>query len=209
MPRLVACPFCRELFADGEVPRCPSCDIPLTDLRKLPSQPDEDDDDFGIPSEPHREPLPLFFLGRGRGLLLLLCLLGLAAFFLPWVNMRAPELQVLSGADLARRSGWIFSAAVGWFVLLPLVLSRRSVEAMRGARVAAAMLSAVPAVTSAILMLFPPQPKYVPLAFSWGVGIWANLLVGIAGVLVSLRFGGRLDDLPARGRGPSNAEELH
>jgi len=209
VPRLVACPFCRELFADGEAARCPSCELPLTDARKLPSLPDEDDDDLGIPREPHREPLPTLFLGRGRGALLLLCLLGLGAFFLPWVDMRAPELQVLSGADLAKRSGWIFSAAIGWFVLLPLVLSRRSIESMRGARVAAAMLSAIPAVTAATLMLFPPQSKLVPLAFSWGAGIWASLGLGIVGVVVSLRFGGRLDDVPARGRGPREAGELH
>ncbi len=209
MARLVACPFCRELFADGEVARCPSCELALTDVTKLPREPDEDDDDFGIPRDPYREPLPALFLGRSRGLLLLLCLLGLGAFFLPWVDMRAPELQVLSGADLAKRSGWIFSAAIGWFVLLPLVLSRRSIEAMRGARVAAAVLSAIPAVTAATLMLFPPQSKLVPLVFSWGAGIWASLFLGIAGVVVSLRFGGRLDDLPARGHGPTEAGDLH
>lgn len=195
------------MFVRGEAVRCPSCELPLADAAKLPpSREAIEEDDFGIPRDPHLEPLPAHFMGRGRGALLSLCLLGLAAFFLPWVDMRAPELQVLSGADLAQRAGWIFGAAVGWFVLLPLVLTRRSIDKMRGARVAAASLSAIPAVTASVLMLFPPQSKLVPLRFEWGWGLYATLALGIVGVLVSIGFGGRIDRAPterALERGPT------
>lgn len=192
---------------------CPACGLLLTDLAKLPPSPaleDADDDDFGIPREPHLEPLPPFFLARGRGALLGLCFLGLAAFFLPWVHMSAPDVQVLSGADLAKRAGWIWSAAVGWFVLLPLVLTRRSIDQMRGARVAAAMLSAIPAVTASVLMLFPPKSKLVPLAFEWGLGIQASLALGVVATVVAIRFGGTIHDLPAtRGRVVGRGPTLH
>lgn len=209
MPRLVACPFCRELFTRGEATECPSCGLALTALEKLPaSQALDAEDDFGIPREPALEPLPPFFMGRGRGPLLVLCLLGLGAFFLPWVHMSAPEIQVLSGADLARRAGWIWTAPVGWFVLLPVVLTRRSIDKMRGARVAAAALSAIPATAASILLLFPPRSKLVPLLFHWGAGIYATFALGLVATLISTRFGGRLDDVPATrggvlGRGPT------
>lgn len=211
MSSLVACPFCRELFARDEAEHCPSCGLLLADLAKLPPSPvDETDDDFGIPREPHLEALPPFFMGRGRGALLGFCLLGLGAFFLPWVHMSAPDVQVLSGVDLARRAGWIWSAAVGWFVLLPLVLTRRSIDKMRGARIAAAMLSAIPAVTASVLMLFPPKSKLVPLAFQWGVGIQASLVLGVVATLVAIRFGGTIDDLPVmRGRVVGRGPTLH
>lgn len=192
VPRLLACPFCRELFIRGEEIRCPSCEIPLVDAAELSEELDEFSEIDEV-REPHLELLPPFFMGRGRGALIGLCLLGFGAFFLPWVDMSAPEIQLLSGADLAKRAGWIWSAAVAWFVLLPLVLTRRTIDKMRGARVAAAMLSAIPAVTATVLALFPPKSKLVPLLFRWGAGLYATLALGILGILVAIRFGGRVE----------------
>lgn len=210
--RLLACPFCRDIFAPGEVSQCPSCGLAPTDLEKLPpSHEAQGDDDFGIPRDPSLDPLPTLSMAHGRGWLLALCLLGLAVFFLPWVNMTAPELQTLTGADLAKRGGWVWSAAVAWFVLLPLVLTRRSVDKMRGARVASASLSAIPAMVAAILMLFPPKSKLIPLAFTWGIGVYASLALGLLGVALSLRFGGRVkNDPPSLIEAPSDhAPTLH
>ena len=60
-----------------------------------------------------------------------LAVLGLCAFFAPWVRETAPEIRDLSGFDLARRLGWMWAPAVAFFVMIPLALTRRSVHAMR------------------------------------------------------------------------------
>jgi hypothetical protein len=200
------------MFAQGEAEVCPACGLALTDMARLPPSHDAaaEEDDFGIPVQPHLEPLPLAYMRRGKGILAAAAILGFVAFFAPWVNMTSPETHVLSGADLARRSGWIWGAAVGWFVLLPMVVTRRSIDQMRGARVAAAFLSAVPAVTTSILWLMPPHSRYVPIRFDWGWGLYANWLFGVLAVLVSIRFGGRIDDIRvSRGNLRKAGETLH
>jgi len=206
---LIACPFCHELFAQGEAEECPACGLPLTRLDKLPMSHDAmAEDDFGIPIQPHLEPLSWFELRRGRGLLVVLCLLGFVAFFAPWVDMSSPEIRLLSGADLAKRIGWIWGAGVAWFVLLPMAVTRRSIDQMRGARVAAAFLSAIPLITVSILWLSPPHARYVPIRFEWGWGIYATWMLGFIATVTSIRFGGRIDDIKVSrgavtGRGPT------
>jgi hypothetical protein len=210
---LVTCPFCRELFTKGETKQCPACGLALTEMAKLPPSHEalqEDEDEFGIPRQPHLEPLPLLYLGRGRGALSILAVLGFIAFFSPWVDMTAPEIMVLSGADLARRSGWIWGAAVAWFVLLPMVVTRRSIDKMRGARVATAFLAAVPVVTTTILYLRPPHGRYVPLRFQWGWGLFACWGIGMVATALAIRFGGRIDDIRVkRGALVGRGETLH
>jgi hypothetical protein len=166
------------------------------DMGKLPPSHDAlADDPFGIPLQPELEELPWHYLGRGRGVLMVCAVLGFLAFFGPWVDMRAPEIQVITGFALAKRTGWTWGAAVGWFTLLPVVLSRRSIDQMRGARVAAAFLGAVPLVTAAILLLRPPHARLVPLRFEWGWGIYATALIGLVATAAAIRFGGRSDDI--------------
>jgi hypothetical protein len=208
---LIACPFCHELFARGEAQVCPACGLALTDLAKLPMSHDAmAEDDFGIPMQPHLEPLSWFEVRRGRGILLAGAVLGLIAFYAPWVNMTSPEIHLLSGADLAKRSGWIWGAAVAWFVLFPMTLTRRSIDQMRGARVAAAFLSAVPAVTVSILWLMPPHTRHVPIRFDWGWGLYATLALGLIATIAAVRFGGRIDDIKvARGAVAGRGETLH
>jgi len=208
---LIACPFCHELFARGEARECPSCGLALTDLAKLPPSHDAlAEDDFGIPMQPHLETLPWFEVRRGRGVLLLGAVLGFIAFFAPWVNMTSPELHLLSGADLAKRSGWIWGACVAWFILFPMTLTRRSIDQMRGARVAAAFLSFVPVITVSILWLMPPHARYVPIRFDWGWGLYATLALGVIATVAAVRFGGRIDDIKvARGAVAGRGETLH
>jgi hypothetical protein len=182
-------------------------------MTKLPLSHDalaEDEDEFGIPRQPHLEPLPALYLVRGRGALSILAVLGLIAFFSPWVDMTAPEIDVLSGADLARRAGWIWGAGVAWFVLLPVVITRRSIDKMRGARVAAAFLSAVPVVTTSILFLRPPHGRHIPLRFQWGWGLVAFWAIGLVATALAVRVGGRIDDIQVkRGAVVGRGETLH
>jgi hypothetical protein len=143
--------------------------------------------------------------------LLVVAILGFVAFFAPWVNMTSPEIRLLAGFDLAKRSGWIWGAGVAWFVLFPVTITRRSIDQMRGARVAAAFLSAVPVITTSILWLNPPHARhYLPILFDWGWGIYATWLLGLIAVVAAVRFGGRVDDIKVtRGALAGKGEPLH
>ena len=111
MAALLACPFCRKLYASGEASSCPECDVRLVAMSQLPTSLDalEDEAEQGQLTLPENLPLPPTYMGRGRGLLLALSALGLFAFFLPWVELTAPESVVYSAFDLARgRAGFLW-----------------------------------------------------------------------------------------------------
>ena len=138
-----------------------------------------------------------------------MALLGLMAFLSPWVNLTMPDVVTYSGLDIARRLGWAWAAGVAWFVLLPIVLSRRSIMQMRGARVAASFLAAIPGVTAALLLGRPPHGTHgVPLHFTFAWGLYATLALSLACVAVGLFFGGRTDDIRVR-RGTSAGHVVH
>jgi hypothetical protein len=205
---LVACPFCREMFDQGERGTCPVCGVSLVPFEKLPPS-DEALDEGDVPLRPESEPLPATFLGRGRGLLAALALAGLVAFFLPWVAVTMPDVVTLSGFAIARRLGWSWGAGVAWFILLPTVLSRRSVLEMRGARVAAVFLAAVPGATVAVLLARPPHGGHgVPLRFTFAAGLYATLALSVVASVVAVFLGGRVDDLRLR-RGSSSGQLVH
>jgi hypothetical protein len=205
---LVACPFCREMFAPGERSQCPVCGVALVPLDRLPPSAEAIAED-GVPHQPEYDPLPLAYLGRGRGALALLALLGLVLFLCPWVDVTLPDVVTYSGFALSRRLGWAWGAGVGWFILLPTVLSRRSIAQMRGARVAAAFLAAVPGVTAALLLLRPPHGTHgVPLRFTFGVALDATLVVSLVAIGFAVFFGGRVDDIRLR-RGTSHGQLVH
>lgn len=205
---LLACPFCREMFPEKERAACPVCAVPLVAIEKLPLSDDALTED-GIPRQPEWELLPLTYLRRGRGALAGLALAGLVAFFLPWVHETMPDVVTYSGFALARRLGWAWGAGVGWFVLLPIVLSRRTVMHMRGARVAAAFLSAVPGLTAALLLARPPHGSHgVPLRFTFEWGLYGTLGLSLVALAFALFFGGRVDDIALR-RGTSAGQVVH
>lgn len=192
---LVACPFCGEMFERGERRICPVCGVRLVSHAKISRQAGSAmDEDLVDP--PEYQPLPLAYGGRGRGSLVILLVLGLAAFFVPWIHVTVPDIETYSGLGLAHRLGWPWAAPCAWFVLAPIVLSRRSIIQMRTARVATAFLSAIPGMTAAIFLLDPPHgSRLVPLRFHFGWGLFATLALSLAAVAVSVRFGGRIDDL--------------
>lgn len=198
---LLACPFCRQLFPSGEAAACPECGIALQPLAKLPPSHDALAEDPQEAVPPHHQALPWTFLGRGRGLLALLGVLGLGAFFSPWVQETAPDILSYTGFDLGLRLKWIWAAGAAWLVMVPLVLSRRSVQAMRGARVAVSFLAGVVIVTVAVRLLFVPSGSALrPVRYEWGWGLYACGVAGVLALAAALRFGGgldRFDDLPA------------
>ncbi len=205
---IVACPFCREMFEKGEEPRCPVCGIELQAFEKLPPSAEALHEDGDIPVTPEHETLAFTYGGRGRGALLLLGVLGLALFFLPWVDLTLPYIDTFSGFDLAKKVGWTWGAAVGWSVLIPTVLTRRTIAQLRGARVAAGFLAAIPAVTVLILLVFPPHRGIVPIHFRYDWPLWASLAVSLLALPFAVSLGGRVDDIRVE-RGTSEGQALH
>jgi hypothetical protein len=199
--RLLACPFCRELYAAAEAQRCPSCGLSLRPMEELPASLEalEEEAARGEYVPPEERPLPRSYMGRGKGALLVLGILGLVAFFAPWVEMRSPEIASYSAFDLARgRAGWLWGGAVGWFILLPLVWTRRSIRALRGVRLIAAMFASMTLLEAAMMVALPPQSRrLIPIDYSWAWGLYASAAISALGVLFAARLGGRVDDLPA------------
>ena len=199
---LRACPFCRELFVDDETDVCPDCGIPVRDLGSLPPSPEAE----AIAAEerqllPHMEPLPWSDFSRGRGVLLACAVLGIAAFFLPWASLRQPEVAHWSGLQLAQVKSFYWSSLVAWLVLVPAVLTRRTVMKMVGARLACGMLAAWPALQTATILIGQQTHlvrRGVAFELHWGPGIYATMALSIVAVIAVIRFGGRLDDGPAR-----------
>jgi hypothetical protein len=206
---LLACPFCRELFQPGERVSCPVCGVKLTSLEKLPASADALHED-GLPHQPEWEPLPLTYLGRGRAVLVLCAVAGLVAFFAPWIHVTMPNVETYSGFLMASQHlGWVWGAAVGWFVLVPTVVTRRTIMHMRGARVAASFLAAVPGITAGDLLAWPPHGAHgVPLHFSFEWGLYATLALSAVALGFALFFGGRVDDIAVR-RGSSAGQVMH
>jgi hypothetical protein len=196
------------MFEEGELEACPVCGVKLAAFDKLPPSPEARVDDDGIPVAPEHEPLAPLDLRRGKAILAVLGLAGLVFFFLPWVHMTRPEVTTFSGFDLARRLGWSWGAAVAWVVLLPTVLSRRSIAQLRGARVAAVFLSAIPAVTVGLLLARPPHGGLVPVRFDWGWPMYATLAVSLLASVAAVGLGGRVDDIKVT-RGTSSGHALH
>lgn len=204
---LLACPFCHEMFEKREREACPVCGVALVAFEKLSPSEDALNED-GAPREPEYEPLPATYFGRGRGPLALVALAGLVAFVLPWVHLTMPDVVDYSGLELSTRLGWVWGAGVAWFVLAPTVLSRRSIIQMRGARVAACFLGAVPGVTAGILLARPPHAHGIPVRFAFQAGLYATLGLSVAAFVLGLLFGGRLDDIRVE-RGTSRGQVVH
>jgi len=205
---LLACPFCREMFERSESQTCPVCGVSLVAFERLPIS-DEALSEDGVTRQPEWEPLSPTYLRRGRGALAVLAVAGLVVFFAPWVNLTMPDVVSYSGFELARRLGWAWGAGVGWFILLPMVVTRRSIMKMRGARVAASFLAAVPGLTATLLLARPQHGAHgVPLHYTWGWGLFATLALSVVAVAFALFFGGRVDDIALR-RGTSAGQVVH
>ena len=198
--RLLACPFCRSLFASAEARQCPECGVKLVPMENLPPSLDmaADEHEAGEIVLPEQRPLPWNYFGRNRGALLLIAVLGLVLFFAPWVELRMPEYSVRTGFDLARgRAGWLWGGAAGWLVMLPLVWTRRTIQRLRGVRLVTALFASMTLIEAAMLLSTPPQSTHrMPLEIVWRWGIYASLLTSLAGIAAALRLGGTLQDLP-------------
>ncbi len=213
MRTLLGCPFCREMFEPGEARKCPACGLKLLPLEELPKAKAGSAEVVGGEVEeipPDEETLPMTYFGRARGPLVLVAIAGLAAFFLPWVRERAPEHIDMSGPQIASHLGWMWAPLVSWMVMIPLVLSRRSVFRMRGARVAVAFLAAMCLLTVVVRIAFPPSVnKLDPHILEWGIGMYVTAGLALVALGLSFVFGGRIDDLSTKKQRRAGDETLH
>lgn len=199
MATLLACPFCRELFTPSEGDQCPHCGLLLVDLEKLPPSLEarREAEEAGLVDPPEFERRSFWYLGRGRGALTFTAALGLAGFFVPWAHLERPDRITLSGLDLAKSGApWLFGGAIGLFLLMPLVWSRRSIVELRGIRIICGTLSVMTALEAVFLYVWPPlESAYYSSGLRYGWGLHASFSASLLAVLMSTRLGGRLNDL--------------
>jgi hypothetical protein len=181
---------------DEHVARCPDCGVELVPLHQLPPSAETL---LEREAELHQIPLELqkrsvFDLSRGRGLMVVIAVLGLAGFFQPWFIMEKPETLVLSGFKIARFfAGWLWAGAVGWFILIPLVLSRRTIADLRGVRIICAFFASLTLGEILVLANSSPTSKVrVPVEFGWSYGLFWSALASIFGIIVAMKLGGSL-----------------
>jgi hypothetical protein len=199
MASLYACPFCRQLFPQGEAKLCPECGLELRPLHELPPSVEA----LALEREPplpvEQEVLGWTFLGRGRGALLGVAVAGLALAFAPWLRETSPEVRVLSGFEFAHELPWLWAAPVAWFIMLAIVVSRRTVYHMRGSRLAVMLLGLMVLMTVLWrILLVPASGPLVPRRFEWGWGLYASGLLAAAALALGWRFGGSPEDMPTR-----------
>jgi hypothetical protein len=209
---LFACPFCRQLYTPEEADICPECDLEVKPLAELPPSHDADlvDDGPIIPVAPEDELLSWTYTGRGRGALLIVALIGLALFlFAPWLHESAPEIRTLTGFEFSRLLGWIWAGGIAWFIMVPLVVTRRTIRQMRGARVAVAFLAAMVLLTVLTRIgLTPRAHPLLPVRVAWGWGMYAAGFLSALALFLAYGFGGSTADMPTHEMRPRD-ETVH
>jgi hypothetical protein len=190
---LLACPFCRTLFTSAEAAICPACELALVPIAQLSPKPGSDEEDeAGIPRDPPElRPFPFLFLGSRRGGTLAGALATLSLFWAPWVRLERPDLIELSGSDLARAGApWLWAGALGCFVVIPLLLSRRTIRQLLGVRAITIAFALMTTVETVLLVTRPPiEAHYFSAHLSYGWGLWCSLLSSLATAVVALGLG--------------------
>jgi len=198
------------MYVESETSICPQCDLPVIPFAELEESEDAKQLDGEEAVDPLDEHLSLQFMGRGRGLLILLGIAGIAAFFGPWLQQTAPELRTWSGYQFARRLGWLWAAGIAWPIMITLTVTRRTIRQMRGARFAIGMLAAIVVTTvAARLVISPTVSPYVPLRFEYGWGLYAAGVLGLVALFAAWRFGGSIIDLNTTQHMRRDDETLH
>jgi hypothetical protein len=136
--------------------------------------------------------LPWTYLARGRGLLLAVAAAGMALLFAPWLREQAPSSRQWTGYQFARELPWLWAVPVAWFILFALVLSRRTVYHMRGARLAVGLLATMAFMTALLrIVLRPESGPYITRSYEWGWGLYASAALALGTIVLAFGFGGK------------------
>ncbi len=135
--------------------------------------------------------IPLSPISHGRALLTIAAILGCTAYFLPWLDVHAPDTWRIHGVDLGRRILWPHAVLAAWVVIVPTAVSRRSLGGLLAARAVLVTLALVPLVTLAVLGLRPPKHLLVHVEVTWLWGAALEAFASILGVFAAIRLGRR------------------
>lgn len=183
----LVCPFCGHNPKEGEGSVCATCGLEL-ERRELPIA-------MSCSQPPATEPnpwteFPVYYPGRGRGFLAVGAILGFCLFFAPWVDMLAPEIMVMSGYRMAQNIPWLWACLASWLTLFGIVVVRRSVIAMRTARVIASVFCGIPLVSTIVILSSPPKHASIPVRFDFTWGLYATLVIACLSLPAAFLFGG-------------------
>lgn len=184
--KLLFCPFCRECY-EGETV-CPVHELPLVDFVDLPKQSHERQvGDW----EEDLDPWDIRF---GRGWIALGAALVAAGFFMPFASATVEDQSVAwSGLDLAlgpARSMWTVPFVAVLFVWL--LLRRRTILQMLGARLVAFLLAFMPVISCAYAMVHMwrgIERMHGAGLLEWGYGIVVMAIGSALLAIGGLRFG--------------------
>lgn len=182
-----ACPFCRIYVADAAVTHCETCDVALVPVRKLGPSPEERLAWEALPVE--ERPIPLSPFTHGRGLLVAAALVGIVAYLVPWLEVRAADVWIMQGADFGRRLRWPHAVLAAWIVVVPTAVTRRTLGRLLAARPILGALAAVPLFTLGLLHARPPTHRLLQVEVAWLFGSWLELAASILGLVAVLRLG--------------------
>jgi len=204
---LLFCPFCRECFEGEEL--CPDHELALVPFVELPKRLDVDD----TPADDER--LAMYDFRYGRGGLFGASLMGLVGFVLPMVTTASTEDTVVStGMEVASRvAPNLFVIPAISLGIVSILFRRRTLRAMRGARVVVPAMASV-GIFSLAYTLYRIREGAVQLSEQLGVsvsiepdaGVWVMALAMAATVIFGFRMGGVKrdgDGLP-HGAGPDD-----
>ena len=204
---LLACPFCREMFEEGEAKSCPVCGMKLAKFDKLPPSLDAVHDEGGVPARARARaasPGPTSVAARARSsrsASRASCSSSCPGCSSPCrtsTPSRASISRTSASAGCGRRS----SAGSCSFPPSSAAATSRSCVA-RAWRLR--FSAQFPAIAVGILLAKPPRGGIVPVRYTWDWPIYAMLAVSLIAIVVAVRLGGRADDIKVS-RGTSKGQ---
>ncbi len=156
-------------------------------MRKLGPSPEERLAWESLPLE--ERPIPLSPTSHGRAPLVAAALVGIVAYLLPWLEVRAADVWNMHGSDFGRRLHWPHAALAAWIVIVPTAITRRTLGRLLAARPILATLAAVPLLTLAVLRARPPTHRILHVETTWLLASWVELAASVVAFAAALRLG--------------------
>ena len=169
------CPFCREGFEDEH--ECPDHELPLVPWQRLPPEAHDGSAD---------RPVGPWEARYGRGPVAVGSLATVVAFFLPCVSLRGAREATSTMLELAlNRAGRLWIVPLACVFTLMTLFRRRTLTAMRGARLAVPIVALMPSV-ALVMTLIGARDAADFLSLQLGQEVSVQVEVGSYVVLLAL-----------------------